>query len=57
VNGAERVVWRIDAWQQCHRSTAFVFGVIKKSGDDRAGSLAALIAYYDFSPFSPCCSC
>ncbi len=53
MNTAERVVRRIDAWQQRHRSTAFVFGVIKKSGDDRAGSLAALIAYYGFLALFP----
>src|SRR5688500_13950589 len=49
----EHGVRRIDAWQQRHRSTAFAFGVIKKSGDDRAGSLAALIAYYGFLALFP----
>jgi YihY family inner membrane protein len=53
MNVAEHGVRRIDAWQQRHRSTAFVFGVIKKSGDDRAGSLAALIAYYGFLALFP----
>jgi len=53
MNLAELSVRRIDAWQQRHRSTAFVFGVIKKSGDDRAGSLAALIAYYGFLALFP----
>jgi YihY family inner membrane protein len=53
MNLAERSVRRIDAWQQRHRSTAFVFGVIKKSGDDRAGSLAAVIAYYGFLALFP----
>ena len=49
----EHGVRRIDAWQQRHRSAAFAFGVIKKSGDDRAGSLAALIAYYGFLALFP----
>lgn len=53
MNLAELCVRRIDAWQQRHRSTAFAFGVIKKSGDDRAGSLAALIAYYGFLALFP----
>ena len=53
MNVAEHNLRRIDTWQQRHRSTAFVFGVIKKSGDDRAGSLAALIAYYGFLALFP----
>jgi YihY family inner membrane protein len=53
MNRAERSLRKVDAWQQRHRSTAFVFGVIKKSGDDRAGSLAALIAYYGFLALFP----
>lgn len=39
--------------QQRHRPLAFVFGVVKKFGDDRAGSLAALIAYYGFISMFP----
>ena len=53
MNVAERNVRRIDQWQQRHRSAAFVFGVIKKAGDDRAGSLAALLAYYGFLALFP----
>jgi hypothetical protein len=45
MNPAERVVRRVDAFQQGHRVPGFAFGVIKKFGDDRAGSLAALVAY------------
>jgi len=48
VNAAERVVRRIDAFQQTHRPFAFGFAVVKKFGDDRAGALAALVAYYGF---------
>jgi YihY family inner membrane protein len=53
VNPFERVVRRVDAFQQAHRPLAFAFGVIKKFGDDRAGSLAALIAYYGFLAIFP----
>jgi len=53
VNPVERVVRRIDRFQQTHRPLAIGFGVIKKFGDDRAGSLAALIAYYGFLAIFP----
>src|SRR3954447_13433567 len=44
---------RIDAWQRRRTWSAFTFGVIKKFGDDRAGSLAALVAYYAFFSIFP----
>ncbi len=53
MNPVERVVRRIDRFQQTHRPLAIGFGVIKKFGDDRAGSLAALIAYYGFLAIFP----
>jgi YihY family inner membrane protein len=53
MNPAERVVRRVDAFQQHHRVPGFAFGVVKKFGDDRAGSLAALIAYYSFLAVFP----
>ncbi|HEV3133660.1 MAG TPA: YihY/virulence factor BrkB family protein [Acidimicrobiia bacterium] len=53
MNPVERVVRRVDAFQQRHRVTSFAFGVVKKFGDDRAGSLAALIAYYSFLAIFP----
>jgi YihY family inner membrane protein len=37
---------RIDSLQQRHVTSAFIFGVIKKFGDDQCGTLAALLAYY-----------
>ena len=49
----ERAVRRVDAYQQSHRPLAFTFGVVKKFGDDRGGSLAALIAYYGFLALFP----
>ena len=45
MNVLERAVRRVDGFQQTHRPIAFGFGVVKKFGDDRAGSLAALMAY------------
>src|SRR5579864_4738384 len=49
----ERIVRRIDRFQQGHRAPGLIFGVIKKFGDDRAGSLAALITYYGFLAVFP----
>lgn len=53
MNPAERLVRRVDAFQQRHRLPGFLFGVVKKFGDDRAGSLAALMAYYGFLAIFP----
>ncbi len=53
VNLVEKPVRRLDAWQQRHARAAFVVGVIKKFGDDSAGTLAALIAYYGFLSLFP----
>jgi membrane protein len=44
---------RIDLFQQRNRALSFVVGVVKKFGDDRAGRLAALIAYYGFFSIFP----
>lgn len=38
----------VDAFQQRHRALAFPIAVWHKFGDDQAGSLAALVAYYAF---------
>jgi YihY family inner membrane protein len=43
----------MDAFQQRHVATSFAFGVVKKFGDDSAGNLAALIAYYGFLSLFP----
>ncbi|MGE3325922.1 MAG: YihY/virulence factor BrkB family protein [Acidimicrobiia bacterium] len=43
----------VDLFQQRHRPLAFVVGVIRKFGDDQAGRLAALIAYYGFFSLFP----
>ena len=36
----------LDRWQRNHRWLAFPFAVVKKFGEDQAGNLAALVAYY-----------
>jgi YihY family inner membrane protein len=53
MNPLERAVRTIDRAQQRFGPAAFVYGVMKKFGDDRAGSLAALVAYYGFLSLFP----
>ncbi len=49
----ERLTRSVDGFQQRHSVSAFGFGVIKKYGDDRGGSLAALITFYGFLSLFP----
>jgi YihY family inner membrane protein len=44
---------KIDRFQQRHAVLAIPLAVVKKFGDDSAGSLAALIAYYGFFALFP----
>ena len=53
MNPLQRTLDRIDAAQQRSTWLAFPFAVFKKFGDDRAGNLAALIAYYGFFSLFP----
>jgi YihY family inner membrane protein len=48
-----RVIRRVDTFQQRRAPFAFVFAVVKKFGDDHAGNLAALVAYYGFFSLFP----
>jgi YihY family inner membrane protein len=50
---AERVVRGVDRAHQRRRWLAFPYAVVKKFGDDQAGNLAALIAYYGFFSLFP----
>src|SRR3984957_10062625 len=50
---AERTGRAADAFQQRQPALAFPVAVWKKFNDDRAGNLAALIAYYGFSAIFP----
>ncbi|HEX9312622.1 MAG TPA: YihY/virulence factor BrkB family protein [Actinomycetota bacterium] len=53
MNVVQRIVARVDAFQQRRRWTAFPYAVVKKFGDDQAGYLAALVAYYGFFSLFP----
>jgi membrane protein len=44
---------RLDSYQQRTRRVRFIAAVLKKFGDDQAGQLAALIAYYGFVSLFP----
>jgi YihY family inner membrane protein len=50
---ARRMLRRADDVQRAHPLLAFPVAVIKKFGDDRAGQLATLIAYYGFFSLFP----
>jgi membrane protein len=50
---AQRLVRRADDFQRRHPILGFPAAVAKKFGDDRAGQLAALIAYYGFFSLFP----
>jgi YihY family inner membrane protein len=49
----KRLLDRIDQYQQAHGWAAFPYAVIRKFGDDQAGNLAALIAYFGFFSLFP----
>jgi membrane protein len=49
----DRVLRAVDRWQQRHGWLAFGVAAWKKFGDDQAGNLAALIAYYAFASIFP----
>jgi YihY family inner membrane protein len=53
VNSVERVIRKIDTTQQRFTPTAFVFGVIKKFGDDNGGVLVANLTYTAFVTLFP----
>ncbi len=53
MNPVERVIRKVDAWQQRHTPTAFVFGVIKKYGDDNGGVLVSNLAHSAFVSIFP----
>ncbi len=53
MNIVERLARKADTAQQGVRPIAFAVGVFKKFGDDRGGSLAALLAFYGFLSLFP----
>jgi membrane protein len=48
-----RILAAADTWQRNHAGVAVPVAVLKKFGDDRASSLAALMAYYAFFSLFP----
>ena len=52
MNPVERLVRRVDAYQQRHR-VGLVVAVVRKFGDDEAGALAGLLTYYGFLSLFP----
>ena len=53
MNPVERAIRRVDATQQRYTPTAFVFGVVKKYGDDNGGALVSNLAYSAFVSLFP----
>jgi YihY family inner membrane protein len=53
VNPVERVLRKVDATQRRFTPTAFVFGVVKKYGDDNGGVLTSNLAYSAFVSLFP----
>src|SRR6266567_50274 len=53
MNPVERLVRRVDRWQQRHTASAFAFGVIKKYGDDNGGQLVASLSHAAFVSLFP----
>ncbi|HVH54012.1 MAG TPA: YihY/virulence factor BrkB family protein [Actinomycetota bacterium] len=47
------ILRKLDAFEKRHAAIAFPFAVVKKFGDDQAGNLAAVIAYYGFFSLFP----
>ncbi len=53
MNPIERALRRVAALQQSHRVPGFVFGVVKKYGNDNAGAHAVQLTYALFTTIFP----
>ena len=53
MNPVERAIRRVDATQRRFTPTAFLFGVVKKYGDDNGGVLVSNLAYSAFVSLFP----
>jgi YihY family inner membrane protein len=53
MNTLQTLVRKLDTYQRRHRTLAFSYAVVKKYGEDRAGSQAALLTYYGFLSLFP----
>jgi membrane protein len=52
-NFLQRMLSRIDLFQQQHKAFALPYAIIKKYGDDEAGYQGALLSYYGFVSLFP----
>ena len=48
-----RLRWHLDRTQRAHPALGFLLAVVKKFGEDRAGNLAALVAYFGLLSLFP----
>ncbi len=53
MNAVERLVRRVDGWQQRHKAAAFGYAVVKKFGDDNAGQLVTGLSHTAFVTLFP----
>jgi YihY family inner membrane protein len=53
MNPVERAIRRVDTAQQRHTASAFVYGIVKKYGDDNGGVLVSNLAYSAFLSVFP----
>src|ERR1700760_2626321 len=53
MNPVEKAIRKLDTTQQRHTPTAFVFGVVKKYGDDNGGVLVSNLAHSAFVSLFP----
>lgn len=53
MNAIQRTIRRMDAFQQRHSPLAFVYGVVKKYGNDNAGALTVQLTYSLFTTVFP----
>ena len=53
MNPIERVLRRVDRYQQRHGWLGFLFAVVKKFGDDKGGNLTTLLAWNGFFALFP----
>lgn len=52
-SGIKRIIWRVDQFQRERPALGFPLAVVKKFGQDKAGFLAALVAYFGFFSIFP----
>jgi YihY family inner membrane protein len=53
MNSLQKTLHKVDVYQQRHPALAFIYAVIKKYGEDEAGSQTALLTYYGFLSLFP----